>query len=309
MRTRALTDAALLAATFVALMFVSLYFPLGFVLSAVLATPHAIIAYRHGISTALLAVVVSLVLLFLLADVFVAISNTALFALPGVVMGYTAKRSRPAITITSMGLTVVIAVLVIVLAFQAITGTNVIDEVKLMLSEFLKSAQGMYSNLGVDTAALEQLEDMVNTILLRIIPAGLIMFGFGLAYVNYWFFYLFSSRLQIKVAPIAGLTQWQFPRWMGVAFIAGFSLMVLPLEDYSWLHTLGLNLYAVFSWVVLAQGLSLAALLLRKYQVPRFVLVIMVLLVIFNPLLIQIMTLVGLFDMFFSYKDWILGRG
>jgi uncharacterized protein YybS (DUF2232 family) len=93
--------------------------------------------------------------------------------------------------------------------------------------------------------------------------------------------------------------KWELPESLVWAFIAAGTLYMTGLP---WLQAAGLNVLIILVGLYFLQGLSIAAVLFRRFRLPRALAALSVLLLLFQPFLTLLVAAVGLFDVWFGFR-------
>lgn len=96
-----------------------------------------------------------------------------------------------------------------------------------------------------------------------------------------------------------GPYKWELPESLVWVFIGSG---LLYLTGLPWLMPAGLNGLILLLALYFLQGLSIAAFLYQKFQLPRFLVTLSVLLLVFQPFLALVVAGVGLFDVWFAFR-------
>lgn len=96
-----------------------------------------------------------------------------------------------------------------------------------------------------------------------------------------------------------GPYRWELPEPLVWAFIGSG---LLYLTGVPWLMPLGLNGLILLIALYFLQGLSIAAFLYQRFQLPRFLVTLSVLLLVFQPFLALVVAGLGLFDVWFAFR-------
>jgi uncharacterized protein YybS (DUF2232 family) len=99
--------------------------------------------------------------------------------------------------------------------------------------------------------------------------------------------------------------RWELPEQLVWAFIGAGGLY---LTGRPGLQAVGLNGLIVLLALYFLQGLSIAAFVFKRYQLPRTLGALSVVLLLFQPLLALVVAGVGLFDVWFSFRRLSLPR-
>lgn len=96
-----------------------------------------------------------------------------------------------------------------------------------------------------------------------------------------------------------GPFKWELPEALVWGFIGSG---VLYLAGLPWFTPVGLNGLILLLALYFLQGLSIAAFLYRRFQLPRFLVTLSVLLLVFQPFLALVVAGLGLFDVWFAFR-------
>ena len=99
--------------------------------------------------------------------------------------------------------------------------------------------------------------------------------------------------------------RWQLPEPLVWVFIAGGALYLMPLR---WLQAVGLNVLIILVGLYFLQGLSIAAFLFARFHLPRALAALSVLLLLFQPFLALLVAGLGLFDVWFAFRQLSVPR-
>lgn len=311
MQTKALTESSLLTALFVILAMATVFIPaLSAISLLLLSLPHAFISYKHGVKTGIISLVVSsFLLVLLLGDIVTAFTTVTMFASVGVALGAGVKK-------LSAGKTIMLGAVVGGISF-AILITVVANFLKIdiygdTIKIYEQSLKAMTENgwlakalKGVDYSQIENMLQLAKGVLKPSLVLGV---GFMVSYINYKMFQIVGARFKIKVPRMKSLFEWTFPVWVGVVFVLG-NILVLLGANNSLLYSIGLNIHIVFQWPVILQGMSLMIMFFSKYIRSKIFFILLIILVFMNPLLLKIVSFVGLFDMLFNYRSFVLEKG
>lgn len=97
----------------------------------------------------------------------------------------------------------------------------------------------------------------------------------------------------------AGPFKWELPEALVWGFIGSGALY---LTGHPWLTAVGLNGLILLVALYFLQGLSIAAFLYQRFKLPRFLVTLSVLLLVFQPFLALVVAGLGLFDVWFAFR-------
>jgi uncharacterized protein YybS (DUF2232 family) len=99
--------------------------------------------------------------------------------------------------------------------------------------------------------------------------------------------------------PPPGPFKWELPESLVWGFIGSG---VLYMAGLPWSRSVGLNGLILCVALYFLQGLSIAAFLYQRFQLPRFLVTLSVLLLVFQPFLALVVAGLGLFDVWFAFR-------
>jgi uncharacterized protein YybS (DUF2232 family) len=103
---------------------------------------------------------------------------------------------------------------------------------------------------------------------------------------------------QLGPGPAGGF-QWELPEFLVWGFIAAGLCYLSGLPA---LTVVGLNGLLIFLALYFVQGLCIAAFLFRRFQLPRFLATLSVILLVFQPFFTLLVAGLGLFDIWFAFR-------
>jgi len=307
LQTKALTEAAMMTATFIAMALMAYYIPLmSIVLFLFMGVPHALLARRQGLKTAILSLIVSALVLMMLMDIIFATASCVLFAITGIVLGACSKRYSAGRSILYAAIITAISFGILLVAVGSIMGIDIWGDV---IASYRTSIELMAEGgqLGEDFD-VEAITEQITRLATILKPSLILVLGFMAAYLNYRMFQQIGRRFKIEVAPMPLLFEWRFPTWVGIGYCISY-MMVFFIPDTSVLYQVGLNVRTILYWPIVLQGLSLVVIFFGRYIRSKLFYVLITIVIFTNALLQSVVVLVGLFDMFFDYRGWIKEKG
>jgi len=165
----------------------------------------------------------------------------------------------------------------------------------------LQEALGFYSKMGLspdDVGRLSTSAEQVRRFLLATSPGLFIAAALLTTSTNY-----FLARSGLARASTSGGSEpgfaWNMPDWLVWLLIGAASLFLSGLPI---VKEIGLNGLLVMMTLYLLQGLAIAAFWLRRLKLPPLVGILGVVLLLLQPLLLLLLTGVGLFDIWFVFR-------
>ncbi|CBE67589.1 MAG: DUF2232 domain-containing protein [Candidatus Methylomirabilis oxygeniifera] len=230
------------------------------------------------------------------------------FGLPAMVLAEAIRRQwAPEISVAVGSLTVVAGALVglFILAWGA--GGSMLDFLTHRLDIAVRDAMELYARMGVspdEVGPLAGSGEEIRRLLLTTAP-GLFMAAALLSTsVNFFL----AKRGSTPVTVSGGLTPvftWRVPDWLVWVFIGS---VVLLLSGLPIAREIGFNGLLVMMTVYFLQGLAIATFWIRRLRLSPFVGFLGVALLFLQPLLLLLVTLVGLFDIWVVFRRHSLPR-
>jgi len=306
MRTNSLTEAALLVAIFTILSLAVMYIPvISALMMLVLAVPHAVLTWRNGLKAGLVAVVASAIVLSLLMDIISAFMFVTLFALVGTVIGYCAKRYSAGKTMVAGALVGSVSFGMVVYIVELVTGMDIFSDMISVYEQSIITLGETSDSISFDTEAIKRQLELLTTYLK---PAVLIIFGFMTAYINFKFFGIIGRRLKLDVQKVPSIFQWSLPRFVAVLYIFGTLIMYFTQAETT-INYIGMNISIILTWPILFQGVALAIAFMDQYIKSRIFYLLLFIVIVTNSFIMQIVVILGLFDIIFDYQGWLKERG
>jgi uncharacterized protein YybS (DUF2232 family) len=262
--------------------------------------PLILLSARLGRATALLGVLaVGLCLAFLLGRGYAWIFYLE-FGLPALVLAEAIRREWAPELSVGAGSLVVIAGSLLAL-FILSRGSGVTAYLLGQIDVALQEAMALYSRIGFapeESGALSATVQQLQKFLLETSPGLFIAVALLTTSVNYFLARTGSSRASTNSGADTGFA-WKMPDALVWVFIASAALLLSGLPI---VKQVGMNGLVVMMTLYFLQGLAIAAFWIRRLKLPAFVRVLGVLLLLLQPLLLLLLTGVGLFDIWFPFR-------
>ncbi len=230
------------------------------------------------------------------------------FGLPAIVLAEAIRRQwAPEISVAAGSLTVLVGGLggLFILSWSA--GGSMLDLLKHRLDIAVREAVELYSKVGVSPDEVETLfrsGEEVRSFLLTTSP-GLFMTAALLSTsANFFLARRGSAHAAAPGGSKSGFA-WRVPDSLVWVFIGSAALLLsgLPIAK-----EIGLNGLLVMMTLYFLQGLAIATFWIRRLQLSPLVGILGVVLLLIQPLLLLLLTLVGLFDIWVVFRRHSLPR-
>jgi uncharacterized protein YybS (DUF2232 family) len=168
----------------------------------------------------------------------------------------------------------------------------------------LLDVETLTARMGLPTEGVPQAETSVERIrplLLAGFP-GFFFVGSLLSAAGYVLFLQAGLRRWSRQlgGAVAGPFRWELPELLVWAVIASGGCLLAGTEPW---RSLGLNGLIILLALYFLQGLNIAAFLFRRFQLPRFLATLSVVLLVFQPFFTLLVAGLGLFDVWFGFRQ------
>ena len=281
---------------------------LGLVLSLFCPLPFVAVGLRHGRTTLLLALAFATLMLIVPLSARQGLIFLLEFGAPAVVLEAGLRRGARSEALV-IGVAAVLAVsglAVLVLASGHFNRPMAAIEEHLdgvlETTEALTASLGISEAPGTDDAPTRRLR----AVLLQAFP-GLLFAGYLLTAAGY----VLTVQALVRQWPSQmGSVQptafrWELPEVLVWGFIGSGALFLTGLP---WLKATGLNGLIALLGLYFLQGLSIATFLFRRFQLPRSLAALSVLVLVVQPFFTLLVAGLGLFDVWFAFRRWSVPR-
>jgi uncharacterized protein YybS (DUF2232 family) len=171
----------------------------------------------------------------------------------------------------------------------------------------LQEALGFYSKMGLppeEVGRLSTSAEHVRRFLIATSPGLFIAAALLTTFTNYFLARNGLSRASTAGGAAPGFA-WNLPDWLVWLFIGAATLFLSGLPV---VKEVGLNGLIIMLTLYFLQGLAIAAFWIQRLKLPPLVGILGVVLLLLQPLLLLILTGVGLFDIWFVFRRQSLSR-
>lgn len=310
-RTRSITEGAILIALYTVLLLATFYIPfVGIILMFALAVPFIVYTYRHDIKASILFFVTSIFITYMTVGLMV-IPLTLMFGSSGIVIGYLYSKKKESFSILIAGSIAYILNLVFLYgAAVLLFKVNFIEQATVMLKESIEQAEKMMLAMGQEPNAenielfYQQLE-----IVQYIIPSLLVMTGIIFAFITQVFSNKVLKRLNADIQPFPPFREWRFPQSLLWYYLIVIILMFIGAEEGSSLYIVIMNTYYVLEMIMVVQGLSFVYFFSHLKKWPVAIPVIIMILTFTIPILLNLTRILGIIDLGFDLRKRIMNNG
>ena len=314
MKTRAITEGALLAAITVITALISNYIPFMSVLIFFLPVPCVILYQRHGLAVSAVSSGAAILILLLFMDPISVVSIGLFSSFPGLVLGWCYKKKKDGFFRLCAGYVIYLCVFILaILLFQLVSGVSFMEDYINTLNEASSGVMQVYQSSGVlstdQIASLQTEVDSLMTSFKLMLPACFLLIPFFMSWFTIVLCDYTLRKLRISFYPLTPLYEWQLPRsfkLFSVVLIIGTAVLMYGFPDVS--ETYSVTIMAVLSVIFGLMGFSFIFWLTRlklagKGKWLRIMYVILCLLI---PVLFEVVLFIGMLDVYMGLRRFFI---
>ncbi|MFK7692309.1 DUF2232 domain-containing protein [Paenibacillus sp. HJGM_3] len=225
------------------------------------------------------------------------------FLIPSVVMGTLYKRKATARSVLTGGFVAMLVQLLVLLLILTVSGYHVINEMRDYMRSSLDTLPAELKSV-VPTEMLDQILQVMT----QLLPLYLIGFSLYYSIVTHWLSRKALLRAGVAVAGFKRAKDWMLPRSLIWYYLAALVLSYVFTEpDDSMIFMILLNIMPLmmFAFAVQAFGFLFFLADIRGWPkaLPRVLTVVGIFVLLFIPMLMQLVSLLGLFDVAFPIRE------
>jgi uncharacterized protein YybS (DUF2232 family) len=303
--TSRLTESAFIAGILLIFAVVgTLIFPF---IDYIYALPAIILAKRHDYKASIMALVTAGIVATILLGIQAGLYYLVLYTPMAATMSYFIyKDKKPSTTIAFGGLAYLISFIILLYIMQLFLGLNLVEYITELFQESFKMQESLFSNFDGFQDQLQESKEMYDSMLeliIRIMPGILIATALSMVFINYIVAQKIGKRLKAEIRPLGKFKYFRLPNNIVLGMLVIFGLTILAgqlnIADY---EILSANVLFLFQVVLFIQGLALVRFLMDKYNINRFLRVLIIIFIIINPAFSLAVIIAGIADLIFDFR-------
>lgn len=303
---RNIRELALPAILSMALFSAAFFFPpLGIIFSIFCPIP-IIIAYLYsGQKIGMKCLLAATAILFIITNAQIAVIFFVEYGLVAVIMAESIRRnySINKITLLCVGASILLggSLLFLLAATKEINLSDImVDQIK----QSMDSSISLYSEMGLSLNDIDDIKlysEKLALAFISLIPSLMIASSSVGVILNFvlvkiiWNKYVKNSNYLEE----ANLEKWSANEYFIWALIGSGLMLIIPLKGF---RTIGLNILVISLLVYFYQGIAVVLYHMKKRAFPFFLKVIIYFLLIIQPLLLLVVTVLGVFDFWLDFR-------
>ncbi|WP_408955327.1 DUF2232 domain-containing protein [Natroniella sp. ANB-PHB2] len=295
MKTKAVVEGAILTAVTVILTILAIYLPMiGSFLFLLTPVPLIILTVRCGGKPAIIASLVTAIILAFLINPMMFLVVILNIGLIGISMGAAFEERFSSVTILLIG---VIAGAFSMLLSLAISVYILEVDIVVQLEESLQLSLDLYREIGLPAEVIlhsEQLFEQVLELIKTTYPAIFLSVGALIAGINYYFSYTIMSRLDIQLPAKFSVQEIKFPKIIVIFYVISIIFNHLAVWQ---------NIYVIATFLLLLEGVAVAYYYFLQWNLNQGLAVFLIFTLVFFPLFNPILLLIGILDLWFDFRN------
>lgn len=301
-KTRTLTEGAIMLALFAILLFISIYVPIISLVSILfLPLPFIIYSRKYALKHSLLLFIAAVFTSSFVGTI-LSVPFAFLFGLTGIVIGYFLKKSKGVLPVFIAGsFTFLINLLLIYIGIITLLDIDLSAAFQEYKDQAIKQAKAMFHAVGQtpDARLFEELDATIS-LLKTLTPSILVFSSFFTVLVILLVQYPILKRLKLEIPEWAPFRQLQLPKSLLWYYLFTLIFMlVLDMEEGTYLYNALLNLYFLLQILLIVQGLSFIYFYGYVKKWPK---AIPIIITILSPILSLLLRILGIIDLGFNLR-------
>lgn len=308
---RKLTEGALFLAIFAVLLLITLYIPvLGIVINLFLALPFIMYSVKNDRKSAVVFLVAALLISLIIGSV-LAIPLALSYGVTGIVIGDFIREKKSRVAMFIGGSIAFLLSLVVEYAISvALFEIDFIKEMLQMFNDSIDRSMQILTSLGQtpDPLLLEQFETSIQMIEV-LIPSMFVLASFMVVFLIQLVSLPILKRFGMEIPSWLPFRELTLPRsllWYYLIVLL-VSILFNPTEGSYWYSAI-LNVTFILQFFMLLQGLSLVFYYSFKKSFPKFIPILVTVLLFFMPIVLYIVRILGIIDLGLDLRKRIAGK-
>jgi len=303
MKTRSITEGAMLAAITVLLSLLGEYLGLP---ALIIPLPLMLLVLRHGYKLGITMSVASALISALISGQVLSGVTIIIWGFLGMALGMALRENFSFFRTMVVGIAANLVSLGLqVLFYSLLFGTNLFEDIKKLYTESFDQAISFYQSIGATSEMLGQLEIMRTTATMVVeygLPAVILISSVATTFINLAVARLVLQRMGTQIPRVKPFLYWRLPRWCGLAFFASLALLAYGRTAEGLVYRIGFNLVLLLMPALLVVGVAIAWYYFNRWRVPTILRFILLYFIAVGPLFLAVV-IAALVDSIYSLRE------
>ncbi|HAM79186.1 YybS family protein [Ornithinibacillus bavariensis] len=310
--SKQLIDGALFIAIYMVLVFISLFVPfISMITILLVAVPFIIYSARYGLRPSLIMLIGASLLTMLFAT-FVALPLPIIAGLGGIMIGLAIKQEASPYETWARGTIGFVAGILFAFVFSLmVLHINVIEEFNQQMDEIMALSKNILTEIGMGKEVDQQfnLLEQQLAVYKQLVPFGVVAVSILLALVNQWVSYKFLNRQENKHLRFPKFRNLRFSTSIIWIYLLAVVVSVFQKDPNGTVFIAAQNIIMLVGLFLIIQGFSFIFFYAHQKNLSKAIPVIaIVVTVLFAPILITFIRLLGIIDIGFGLRDRMVKR-
>lgn len=306
-QSRKITDGALLTATFIILMLITLFVPgISLITIFVLPVPFIFYSYKNDWQASLMMLGVSVILSIIFATI-VSLPLVMFVGIGGIMIGTAMHHQLSAYETWARGTVgFIIGFLLVIVFTQIVLGVNLASEIEQMINESFEISQGIMEELGILSPRGEDWEIVKQqlTIMKSLIPVGITITSIVYAFISQWLGYRLLNRLEGEKLFFPKFREMRLPKAIIWIYLLAMLFMFVELDPNGMIHLIAYNTFSLVGMFLVLQGFSFMFYIAYRNKQSKYLPIIGVILALILPhIFLYFIRVLGIIDIGFGLRD------
>jgi uncharacterized protein YybS (DUF2232 family) len=310
--SKQLVDGALFTALYLVLLIISVFVPIiSMVTILLLAVPFIMYSAKYGFRPSLLMLVAASLVTALITT-FVSLPLPIFAGLGGIMIGLAIKQEASPYETWARGTIGFVAGILFAFVFTLLVlQVNVIDVFDQQMDEAMAMTKTILTEIGMDKEVEQQFSIMEDQLELykQMVPFGVVAISILLALLNQWVSYKLLNRLEKKELRFPKFRNLRFPTALIWIYLLAVVFSVFQKDPNGNILIAAQNIIMLVGLLLIIQGFSFIFFYVHQKNLSKSIPVIAIILtVLFAPILITFIRLLGIIDIGFGLRDKMIKR-
>lgn len=303
-KTSSLTEAAMICGILVIMAMLSAYiFPF---IDFFFPVPALIFSKRRGFKYSSLAIVAALIIVTIILGPVNGLNYLILYAPIAIAMSYLIDKDKKASTVLIGGaVATLISVVLSLFILDKIVGVGVTEQITAYIKEIFDMQEKIINSIGSkeQIELIKEMPEVIIELAVNLLPVIIMATSLALAYINYVIAQKLALRFKIEMKQLKDIAFFSLPRNFMIS-IAFFFILSYVLRGFNFpnIDVIISNIVVIVQIALILQGLALAKFYMAQKRVNGFLRVVVFIFIIFNPIIMSIMTAIAIADLIFDFR-------